>query len=187
MPVSILLFTFSIFMVVGGLFEKKFGSRITAFGGGVLVCLGWILSYAASSMEWLYVTYGLLVGMGTGLCYLASISTAIKWFPDKKGFASGVVVFGFGFGSAFLAPLAVRLIEGYGWRITMLIYGIAFGMIIMSASRLLKTPPQNWNPEGAMPEKKLANTNIFTDFSPAEMVATGAFKVIFLTYFFAMV
>lgn len=187
LAMSILILTFSIFMVIGGICEKKFGPRVTTSLGGVFVCLGWVLSYFARSLLWLYMTYGVLAGMGTGLCYLSSLSTGIKWFPDKRGLVSGIVVFGFGFGSAFLAPLAVQFIEVYGWRTTMLIYGIAFGIIIVSASQLLKTPPQDWRPKGLLQEKEYARYDNISDFTPKQMLRTSTFKIMFSTYFLAMV
>jgi OFA family oxalate/formate antiporter-like MFS transporter len=186
LAVSILLFVFSVFMVIGGMCEKRYGPKVTATLGGVFVCLGWVLTCFTKSLLWLYVTYGVLAGIGTGLGYLPSISTGIKWFPEKRGLVTGIVIFGFGFGSAFLAPLAMRFIEIYGWRTTMLIYGIGFGIIIISAAQFLKTPPENWKPYGWMPLGNSGKHIHTRDFSPIEMLKTSTFKLIFATYLLSM-
>ncbi|MBU0534438.1 MAG: OFA family MFS transporter [Candidatus Omnitrophica bacterium] len=186
LAVSILLLVFSVFMVIGGMCEKRYGPKVTATLGGVLMCSGWVLSYFTKSLLWLYITYGVLAGIGTGLGYLPSISTGIKWFPEKRGLVTGIVISGFGFGSAFLAPLAARFIEIYGWRITMLIYGIGFGTIIITAAQFLKTPPKNWRPCDRKSSEN-SDKHIFTrDFSPVEMLKTSEFKLIFLTYLLSM-
>ncbi|MBU1524199.1 MAG: OFA family MFS transporter [Candidatus Omnitrophica bacterium] len=187
LAVSILLLVFSVFMVVGGILEKKYGPRITASAGGVFVCLGWVLAYWTNSLWWLYLSYGVLAGIGTGLGYLPAISTGIKWFPDKRGLVTGIIIFGFGFGAAFLTPLAVRFIELYGWRTTMLIYGAGFGVIIIGAAQLLKTPPANWRPPGWAAQKETGFKIIANDFSPRQMLKTTTFRLMFVTYFIAMV
>ncbi len=182
---SVLLLVFSIFMVVGGALEKKYGPRITATIGGLFICAGWILGYFTHSLIWLYLSYGVLCGIGTGLGYLPSISTGIKWFPDKRGMITGIVVFGFGFGSAFLAPLATRFIEVYGWRMTMLIYGCSLGTLIVGAAQFLKSPPDNWVPEGWTEVKQKVVEKI--NFSYKEMLKTSSFAVMFFTYTLSMI
>ncbi|MCK5594550.1 OFA family MFS transporter [bacterium] len=187
LAVSILLLVFSVFMVVGGILEKRYGARLTASVGGIFVCLGWVLAYFTQSLWWLYISYGVLAGIGTGLGYLPAISTGVKWFPDKRGLVTGIVIFGFGFGAAFLAPLAARFIELYGWRITMLIYGVGFGMIIVGAAQFLKAPPRDWQPPGLAAQKRDGRKVISNDFSPGQMLKTTTFKLIFVSYFTAMV
>ncbi|MBU0477300.1 OFA family MFS transporter [bacterium] len=186
LAVSILLLVFSVFMVVGGMCEKRYGPRVTATLGGAFVCLGWVLAYFTQSLWWLYISYGLLAGIGTGLGYLPAISTGVKWFPDKRGLVTGIVIFGFGFGSAFLAPLAARFIELYGWRTTMLIYGAGFGVIIVGAAQLLKAPPANWSPPGWAAQKRVGLKISSSDFSLMEMLKTSTFKLVFVTYFLSM-
>lgn len=187
LAISILLLVFSVFMVIGGICEKRYGPRVTATLGGIFVCLGWVLAYFTQSLWWLYISYGVLAGIGTGLGYLPAISTGIKWFPDKRGLVTGIIIFGFGFGAAFLAPLAARFIELYGWRMTMLIYGVGFGSIIIGAAQLLKTPPRDWQPQGLTAQKRDGLKVVSNDFSPGQMLKTTTFKLIFISYFTSMV
>ena len=187
LAVSILLLVFSIFMVVGGILEKRYGPRLTASAGGIFVCLGWVLAYFTKSLWWLYLSYGVLAGIGTGLGYLPAISTGVKWFPDKRGVVTGIVIFVFGFGAAFLAPLAARFIQIYGWRMTMLIYGAGFGIIIIGAAQFLKDPSQDWKPPGLAAQKRDGLKVSSNDFSPGQMLKTTTFKLMFILYFIAMV
>lgn len=185
LAVSFQLLAFSVFMVIGGLCERKFGPKLTASLGGLLVCIGWILASFTKSLLGLYLSYGIIVGIGTGFSYLPAVSSGIKWFPDKKGMVTGIIIFGFGFGSAFLAPAGMKLIILFGWRKTMLIYGASFGAIILLAASFLKVPPSKWMAPSACSKNAIKPGNI--DLSPKQMLSTKAFKVIFVTYFLSMV
>jgi MFS transporter, OFA family, oxalate/formate antiporter len=178
--VSLLLLVFSIFMVVGGFLEKKIGPRKTACIGGLMVGLGWFLASFAQSPLILYLCYGVVSGIGTGLSYMPSISSGIKWFPNKKGLVSGIIVFGFGFGTAFLSPLITKLINLYGWRTAMALSGAAFGLIIISAAQFLKIPSLSCD------VTNMSTTDEAT-FSPIEMIGTNAFHIMFLTYIISMI
>ncbi|MFH1580690.1 MAG: OFA family MFS transporter [Pseudomonadota bacterium] len=178
--VSILLFAFSVFMAIGGLLEKKIGPRKTACIGGLLVGLGWVLASFAQSPFVLYLCYGVIAGIGTGLSYMPSISSGIKWFPDKKGLVTGIIVFGFGFGTAFLSPLITKLINLHGWRATMMLCGIVFGLIIAMAAQCLKVPSIS---NGAKDE----NSRDDAAFSPIEMLKTNSFRIMFSTYLISMI
>ena len=181
LAVSILLLVFSAFMSIGGFCEKKFGPRITAAFGGLLVALGWIGASYAQSPGWLYLSYGVLGGIGTGLAYIPSVSCGIKWFPGKKGLVTGVIIFGFGFGTAFLSPVLTRFIELYDWRSTMLYSGLVFGFLIISFAQLLREPARKAAAPGGetqQPER---------DYTPLQMLRTSSFKVLFVTYFLAMI
>ena len=180
--VSVLLLIFSIFMAVGGILEKKIGAPNTATIGGTLVGLGWILAAFSRSPVNLYLSYGILGGIGTGLSYMPSISTGIKCFPQQKGLITGLIVFGFGFGTAFLSPFLTHFIKLYQWRTTMLFCGLSFGLLIISASRFLKIPEHLTDTSNDFKQ-----TNREVSFSPLEMLKSKMFTVMVMTYFMAMV
>lgn len=181
LAVSILLLVFSMFMSIGGVCERKFGPRITATIGGLLVGLGWAGASFAGNPQWLYMFYGVLGGMGTGLAYIPSVSCGIKWFPEKKGLVTGIIVFGFGFGAAFLSPVITYFIELIGWRMTMLWGGVFFGALIISSAQFLKAPFCRFdNTEGL-------SLNDASEIGPREMVRKASFRTMFSTYFIAMV
>lgn len=179
--VSVLLLVFSLFMAIGGFCERKIGPRYTASLGGLLVGLGWVSASFAHSPLGLYICYGVLAGVGTGLSYMPSISTGIKWFPERKGLVTGIIIFGFGFGTAFLSPLITHIIRIYGWRATMMSCGFVFWVVIITAAQFLKNPVFPANPSDN------AGANKERSFSPKEMLGTGSFKIMFATYFVAMV
>jgi OFA family oxalate/formate antiporter-like MFS transporter len=83
----------------GGLWINRSGPRVVALTAGVLYGAGvFLASFARNSLALLYLTYGLLGGIGIGLGYIVPVATLIKWFPDKRGFITGVAVAGFGGG-----------------------------------------------------------------------------------------
>jgi MFS transporter, OFA family, oxalate/formate antiporter len=176
--VSVLLLVFSLFMAVGGILEKKLGPANTAAIGGALIGLGWIGASFSISPYHLYLFYGLLAGIGTGLCYMPAISSGIRSFPEKKGLITGIIVFGFGFGAAFLSPVITHVIDAYGWRTAMLSLGSSFAAVIILASRFLIVPVNG--PEGGSALK------IDPSFSPLQMIKTSQFRAMFLTYLIAM-
>jgi len=181
LAISILLLVFSAFMSIGGICEKKYGPRITATIGGIMVALGWIGASFSQSPIWLYIFYGVLGGIGTGLGYIPSISCGIKWFPEKKGLVTGIIIFGFGFGAAFLSPVMTHFINLYGWRTTMFFCGLIFGALIISFAQFLKAPVEKATTSSAEETKEEVS------YSPKEMIKTFSFKILFFTYFISMV
>lgn len=178
--VSVLLLVFSVFMPIGGFLEKKLGPRKTASLGGALVGMGWFLASFAKEPLILFLCYGVIAGIGTGLSYMPSISSGIKWFPDKKGLVTGIIVFGFGFGTAFLSPVMTKFTHMHGWRTTMALCGIVFGFVITAAAQFLKTPPVCGASKGPR--------ELYEDaFSPNETLRTCSFRIMFLTYLVSMV
>ena len=111
---------------------------------------------------------------------MPSISSGIKWFPDKKGLVAGIIVFGFGFGTAFLSPLITKLINLHGWRVTMTSCGIAFGLIITLAAQFLKVPLISDRTKNGDQKDDAA-------FSSVEMLKTNSFRIMFSTYLISMI
>lgn len=181
MAVSVLMIVFSSFTFIGGLIEKRIGASLTASIGGLLVALAWLGSSMARSPLHLYLCYGLLGGIGTGISYIASVSCGIKWFPHKKGLVTGIILFGFGFGSAMLSPAITHLIEVFGWRKTMILGSIVFGLIVLISAQFLKSPCEKTTSDN-LAKKMEENDHAFH-----EMIRTPVFWVMFITYFLAMI
>jgi OFA family oxalate/formate antiporter-like MFS transporter len=105
---SITIFTLGFAAFAGGLWMGRSGPRIVALTAGVLYGLGiFLASFAESSLTLLYLTYGFIAGAGIGLGYIVPVATLIKWFPDKRGFITGIAVAGFG-GGAFVTAFVAR-------------------------------------------------------------------------------
>src|SRR6202453_2657013 len=149
-----LTFTISIFVpgvsaFFGGLWLNKKGPRIVTLAGGFLYGLGvFLASFSAGKLWWLYLSYGLIGGIGVGFTYIVPIAVLVKWFPDRRGLITGIAVGGFGAGALVTAPVATRLIQSVGVLQTFAYLGIAYLVITMSTGFFMKNPPDGWKPEG---------------------------------------
>ncbi len=112
---TITIFTLGWTAFAGGHWMRAKGPRVVGLTGGLLYGLGvFLASFSGHGLWVLYLTYGLLGGAGIGLGYIVPIATLVKWFPDWRGFITGVAVAGFGAGALVTAPVAARLIQSVG-------------------------------------------------------------------------
>ncbi len=152
-----LTFTIAVFSLgwaafAGGLWMRAKGPRVVGLTGGLLYGGGMFLaSFAGHGLWVLYLSYGVVGGVGIGLSYIVPIATLVKWFPDRRGFITGVSVAGFGAGALITAPIATRLIQLVGVFQTFAWLGVAALVCVMGASLLMKEPPTGWLPAGWKP------------------------------------
>lgn len=179
---TIALLTFALSMIPAGRLQDKKGPRVAVSIGGLMLGLGMILASYTNSLLWLYASYGLFVGLGIGFSYGAPIATCNKWFPDKRGLATGLVVFGFGGGSMVFAPLWSFLIEIYGWRFTFALTGIIFMALTLSLAQILRNPPKDYNPGGWKPITTSISTRV--EMGPMEMLKNLRFPLLWFSYWF---
>ncbi len=162
--IAILVLGFASF--VGGLWMRKSGPRTVAVAGGIFYGVGVGLAYFSSNgLWWLYLSYGLLGGIGLGLGYIVPVATLVKWFPDKRGMITGIAVAGFGAGALITAPIATRLIVSVGVLKTFAVLGIAYLIAVTGAALFMKDPPEGYVPEGWSPsaaQKKQRSTKAYT-------------------------
>jgi len=148
--ITILVLGFSAFP--GGLWMNRAGPRIVAVTAGVLYGMGvFLASLADHRLWWLYVSYGLVGGIGLGFGYIVPVAVLVKWFPDRRGLITGVAVGGFGAGALVTAPIATRLIESVGVLRTFAYLGIAYLVVTVAAGSFMSNPPAGWRPEGWTP------------------------------------
>jgi len=174
----------------GGINLPKFGPRKLAMAGGVLYCLGWILGSLAMrqhSLVLFYLGYGIVGGAGLGLGYVTPVATSAKWFPDKKGFITGMVVMGFGLGALFmskiLAPTLLAL-TGNNLPGTFLYIGFAMLVIAPLAGSFIVNPPAGWLPAGYTPPVVSSAAKAADDrISAKEAIVSGRFLVLWLIFF----
>jgi len=138
---SILIVLQTFFSPFQGWLVERFGPRwLIALGGG-LTGLSWVLASQVTSLTGLYLTYGLLGGLGTGIVYIGVVGQMVGWFPDRRGFAVGVVAAGYGIGAVLTNfPIAGSLADA-GYAPTLLRFGLIFGAVGVLAALGLRAPP----------------------------------------------
>ncbi|HEY1985056.1 MAG TPA: OFA family MFS transporter [Terracidiphilus sp.] len=136
----------------GGLWLNKKGPRVVALTGGFLYGLGvFLASFSAYKLWWLYLSYGVIGGIGLGFGYIVPVAVLVKWFPDRRGLITGVAVGGFGAGALVTAPIATHLIQSVGVLQTFAYLGIAYLVVTMATGFFMQNPPPDWKPEGWAP------------------------------------
>jgi len=187
-PYAVCCIVFAFSMILAGKCQDRFGPRITAFMGGILVSLGFIwISQTTSYLTWV-LGFGLMVGIGIGFGYSAATPPALKWFPPAKtGLIAGLVVSGFGLASVYIAPLSQYLLGVWGLQNAMLFFGIGFLIVVCGLSMVLVNPPAGYVFEGGATNTKGAQTaptvQQQNDYKPAEMMKTRSFYTLWITYF----
>lgn len=157
----------------GGLWMAKVGPRTVAITAGLLYGTGIILaSFSSSSLTLLYLTYGVIAGIGIGLGYIVPIATLIKWFPDKRGVITGIAVAGFGAGAVLTAPIAKSLISSTGVFETFAILGVIYAVLVIGAAFFIKNPPEDYKPEGWEPDTTEKADRSGRDFEFGQAVRT---------------
>lgn len=159
----------------GYLIDRYGASRLVAVGG-VLVGLGWVGSGLSQSLTQLYVCYA-IGGIGAGAVYGAAIGTALKWFPDRRGLAAGLAAGAYGFGTALTVLPIQHTIAAHGYRTAFIWWGIAQGLVVLAAARLIARPPDGWL--GATPRGPFAAVPGVASKTPLEMIRTGTFWLMY--------
>jgi OFA family oxalate/formate antiporter-like MFS transporter len=169
--ITILVLGFSAFP--GGLWMNRRGPRIVAITGGVLYGMGvFLASFADHRLWWLYISYGLMGGIGLGFGYIVPVAVLVKWFPDRRGLITGVAVGGFGAGALVTAPIATRLIESVGVLRTFAYLGVAYLIVTVLAGSFMSNPPAGWRPEGWTPSPSQALHRSVREYTLGEALRT---------------
>ncbi|MEM9924286.1 MAG: OFA family MFS transporter [Cyanobacteria bacterium P01_D01_bin.50] len=189
LPFMVLGITFTLAMPISGLYIYRFSPRIMTMTGGIIVGIGYLLSSIAPNLPFLIISYGLIAGIGVGIVYGVPLTVAARWFPERKGFAVGMTVVGFGLSPLVTAPVAINLIKAFGIRNTFVILGIVFTCIILAIAQVLKMPPKRWLPDGYHPETSIdsniqgnSGNNINNSTKNLPMVQTQSFYGLWICY-----
>ena len=174
---------FALTFIVAGRLQDKFGPFWVSLTGGVLVSLGFFLCAYTHSLNYLYVCFGVIGGLGNGFGYSTPIPVMAKWFPDKRGLAVGLAVAGYGGGSAIFGPLSnLYLIPKYGVHTTFQILGGIFLVMTVFGAFLLRNPPVGYKPPGWTPAPASKSAATTYEFSPGETLRTPAFYFMWIAY-----
>lgn len=187
-PFATALAAFSVGMVFSGRMVDKHGPRKVAIIGALLVGAGYMLSSAFSRTPFplyaLTATFGVVAGLGIGFAYNPPIATAVRWFPVRKGLASGIVVMGFGLSPLLTATVVSKvLIPAYTLEGTLLILGAVYLAVLVICASLLKFPEPGWQP----PDKIVSAASKRTwkptaELTTGEMVHSTAFWAAWVLY-----
>ncbi|MFE1244275.1 OFA family MFS transporter [Fictibacillus sp. NPDC058756] len=177
--------TFSIAILFLGLsaafmghFVERYGPRISGliasacFGAGLI---GAGFADSIGSLYMLYFFYGALGGIGLGIGYITPVSSLVKWFPDRRGLATGLAIMGFGFASLIASPVIAKLINVIGISNTFYLLGVIYFGIMFLSSLYLAPPPKDWQPE-EMDERNKKEEKQTKDL--AQLTANEAVKTI---------
>ena len=183
--------TFSILVILQtwaapgqGWLVDRFGPRLLVAAGAALSGLGWVLASSVTSLTALYLTYGLFCGIGTGFVYIGTVGLMVRWFPDRRGFAVGVVAAGYGFGALATTFPIDTMIKADGFRHTLLVFGLILGAVGLAAGLLLREPrPTEVRSgreltSGATPAAMLRSPIFWLMFAMMTMMSTGGLMVV---------
>lgn len=185
------LATFATVMILAGRLQDRYGPRIIAIIGGLLLGTGYIIAgFIGTSFPLMLLFIGIVGGAGIGMGYVCPIAACVKWFPDLKGLITGLAVAGFGAGAFIFVKLAGawgNLIGSQGVNGTFLIFGIIFAVSVVIGSLLLSNPPAGWKPAGWNPPVAKDGTEKpkVKDLAQGQVVRTIQFWMIWLAFVFS--
>lgn len=180
--IAILVLGFAAFL--GGLWMRRVGPRVVGITAGICYGLGVALASLANGNIWiLWLTYGVLGGLGLGLGYIVPLATLVKWFPDRRGFITGLAVAGFGAGALITAPVAEHLIAGVGVLKTLAILGIDYLIMVVLGASVMRNPPEGWMPEGWQPSAKQQDQLQARNYTLKEALSTWQWYVLWAMLF----
>ncbi len=178
---SIVLLALGVTAGFGGYLTNRFGPRVIATLGGILYGLGVILAaFAAPNIFILYLTFGIIGGIGIGLGYIVALAMLIKWFPDRRGFITGLAVAGFGAGALITSPVAAALITSVGLGSTFLYLGIAYLVVIVIVAQFFRMAPEGYAPAGWTPSVRQQTDRATRDFTLLEALRLPRWYVLWL-------
>lgn len=171
---SLLIILQTFFSPFQGRLVERFGPRLLISLGTVMAGLSWVLSAQVSGLAALYLVYGGLGGLGTGIVYIGVVGLMVRWFPRHRGFAAGAVAAGYGMGAIMTTfPVSVSLGQ-YGLEQTMTVFGLLFAAVGFLASQGLKLPPDS----GALPASQTVAQSS-RQFTSREMLRQPLFWLMF--------
>jgi OFA family oxalate/formate antiporter-like MFS transporter len=160
-----------------GFIADNYGPKKVAIAAAFLVGMGFVLASFANSPQLFYFFYG-LGGLGVGVLYGISTACAVKWFPDKRGFATGLVVFGFGAGTAIFNWFLQRLLDSRGLDTTLFWVGLLMIVILAPLSALYKYPQE----EHSSSNNSAAKPTTLINYKPTEMLGTYQWLLIYFSF-----
>src|SRR5579871_6899523 len=178
--------TFSLLIVLQTFFSPFQAYLVDRFRPKLLISVGaimsggsWMLAAYANSLLTRYISYCVISGFGTGIIYVGVIGLVVRWFPDRRGLATGLAAAGYGFGAFFTSFPIDSMIKSSGYERTLVVWGIIQGLIGLLAAQWLRTPPDGWLPAGYSPAAA-TTTQAKRSYTPREMLQNPIFWLLFI-------
>ena len=174
---SIMLAMFVLGIIFGGRVQDKIGPKKATLTGSLMIGAGMICTALINgNAPWLvYVTYAIVGGLGVGTVYTSTIAAVQKWFPDRRGFASGMIVSAFGLSLVVFAPLVKSMLAGLGVPATFLIFGAGFLVVCGVCSFFIRNPQAGYLPAGYTPTQAVITKR---QYLPGEIIKTKQFYLL---------
>lgn len=138
----------------GGPWVEKHGPRTAATAAAVFFGAGLLIGGFGLAIRQAFLVFlgmGFIGGIGCGLGYISPVSTLVKWFPDRRGMATGMAIMGFGGGAFVAGRLSVMLMDRMGVAYTVLTMGGIYFVVMLAGARIMRLPPEGWKPAGWTP------------------------------------
>lgn len=168
---------------------ERMGPRKSGMLSATFYCIGLAIAGLGVHFNQLYVFYlgyGAISGVGLGVGYICPVSTLVKWFPDRRGLATGLAIMGFGFGALMASSLIQFLMTNVGLAPTFWILAVAYFVIMMASAQYLAPPPEGWEPEGfsaAQKSGKIKKKEDLAQVSSIEALGTVRFYYMWIMLF----
>ncbi|HOJ81011.1 MAG TPA: OFA family MFS transporter [Clostridiales bacterium] len=180
---SLLLGLLTAGSTIGGKLQEKVSPRTVVIAAGVVLGSGFFLvRFITESSPWLlWLTYGVMGGIGMGMSYTTTIACCQKWFPDKRGLVTGIIVSALGSGGLVFTPVAEALIAKYGVLNTFSILGVVFFIVNVAGAFCIINPPEDYKPRGWTPPAQKAGAAAHS-FTPSEAIRTPQFYMVIIAF-----
>ncbi len=165
--------------LIAGLVAGKIKERYVFIASAALFLIGFELVSAIQSISMLYLGFGVLAGLGAGFSYNTVMGSVTKWFPDKKGLISGILLMGFGIGAFIIGKVYAALLSTYDWRAEFKALGIIVFVVILLGSFIIRKPNEAEAKEYAVVEQKDSG-KVSDDYTTSEMVRKASFWLYFV-------
>jgi len=182
--ITILVMGFSAALL--GQWVAKIGPKKSTTIAGICYGLGILgsgLALQLGSLPLFFLSYGVIAGIGLGVGYITPVSVLVKWFPDRRGLAVGIVIMAFGLASMVFGPLMQYLFEHIGVATTFYSLGAIYTVLILLAASYIANPPKDYLPKGFKAEKKIATKSKTADFTAKQALLSKRFYYIWIMIF----
>ena len=169
-----------------GRWVEKVGPKVSGTTAGIFYGVGILGSGLAVQIESLtlfYLCYGVIGGIGLGLGYITPVSTLVKWFPDRRGLATGMAIMGFGFAALIFGPVMQFLFDSVGVANAFYVLGVIYMILIVSSARYLEKPPEGFLPDGFVPGEGNKIRADISNIDANESLKTSRFYYIWIMMF----